>query len=46
MIDMEKTDFRKRAVGLIKLLRRDCQRQTVVAIQQNMKAATTEDIVF
>ena len=45
MIDTEKTDFRKRAVSLIKLLRRDCQRQTMVAIRQNRKAATTEDIV-
>ena len=45
MIDREKTEFQKRAVRLIKLLGQDCQRQTVVAIQQNGKAATTEDIV-
>ena len=45
MIDMEKTDFKRRAVRLIKLLGRDCQRQTIVDIQQNRKAATTENTV-
>ena len=46
MIDTEKNDFQKRVVRLIKLLGRDCQRQTMVAMQQNRKAATTEDIVL
>ena len=46
MIDTEKIDFRKRAVRSVKLLQRDCQRQTMVAIQQNRKAATTEDVDF
>lgn len=45
MINGEKTDFQKRAVRLVKLLGRDCQRQTIVAIQEQRKAATTEDIV-
>ena len=46
MIDTEKNDFQKRVVRLIKLLGRDCQRQTMVGIQQNRKAATTEDVVL
>ena len=45
MIDRGKRDFQKRAVRLIKSLGRDCQRQTMVVIQQKRKAATTEDIV-
>lgn len=44
MIDMETKDFKRRAVRSIKLLRRDGQRQTIIAIRQNRKAATTEDI--
>ena len=46
MIDTEKTNFQERAVRLIELLGENCQRQTMVAIQRDRKAATTEDIVL